>query len=239
MTRQEIAVLVALAAGNHPHVQDLGATADLWLMMLGDLPFDVAKTALGKVLATSRFFPTVAEIREAAASLRPAGAPEPELAWAEVLDQIRRVGAYGTPVWSHPAVGRAAEALYGGWLKLCENLMTETLGVDRAHYMRIYATLAQREREAALLPPAVREMAAQLAAGMAAPAVTGRAETAAEPPVVDLRSQEPVRKLAWCWVRDDDPVIQSPLFNNPAAAQTWRDMQSTAADLRLVAVSRP
>lgn len=165
MTRQEVAALVALAVANFPHQQDrdITLTAALWLEGLSDLPFPIAKTAMLKVLATSRFWPTLADLREAAASINPPTTlPLPEQAWAEVVNAIRRYGYTHTPEWSHPAVGRAADAMYGGWVRLCQSCTMETIPADRAHYMRIYGGLTKTQREDALLPAPVKAVINEL-----------------------------------------------------------------------------
>jgi hypothetical protein len=71
MNQQEAAKLVAFALANFPTMQerDMKPTAVLWFQMLSDIPFEVAERALMKVLATAKFFPSVAEIREAAVQI--------------------------------------------------------------------------------------------------------------------------------------------------------------------------
>ena len=91
MTLQEVKKLLTLTVANFPSLQekDLRSTALLWQKMLGDIPYDVAEKALIMVLTKAKYFPTVAEIREAAAELqfgRPMAADE---AWGLVLDAIR------------------------------------------------------------------------------------------------------------------------------------------------------
>lgn len=162
LTRDETAKLLAVVAANWPQRQnlDMRATAELWHATLGDLPRDVVWAAVMRLLTTSDHWPTVAEIRRAAAELRPDAdkPPSPEEAWAEVQRQVRLVGYYGTPRWSHPAVAKAAEALYGSWQGLCANLSAETAAADRAHFLRLYQEYSRREREDAALPAPVREM---------------------------------------------------------------------------------
>lgn len=170
MTFEQALELVTIAAAAFPHMQekDLRPTAQLWAQMLGDLDYRVAKAALTKVLSTARYWPTIAEIREAAAEIKPteSGLPSPEAAWEEVLAQVRKVGWIGEPTWSHPAVGRAALALYGSWQNLCASLTEERMAADRAHFMRIYETMTRRERETSSLPPAVQKAVAELAGGL-------------------------------------------------------------------------
>ena len=91
MTKQEIGALLALATANFPSMQekDMRPTANLWSEMLSDIPFDIAKAALIKVLATARFWPTVAEIREAAASIVNPGILTPAEAWGRVIKAVQ------------------------------------------------------------------------------------------------------------------------------------------------------
>lgn len=164
MTLAETAKLVAVAVSCFPSLQerDMKATTTGWHQIMHHLPFELAQAALTKVLATSHFFPTPAQVLAAAATLQPQSLPDPEAAWQEVLIQISHVGYTGTPAWSHPAVGKAAEALYGGWVNLCQSLMVDTLGVDRAHFMRLYESFSRQERENRILPPAVVQLAEKL-----------------------------------------------------------------------------
>src|SRR5690554_198287 len=71
MTRSEVAKLLSLATANFPAMQerDMRPTLVLWEKMLSDLPPEVAEAALLKVLVSAKFFPTVAEIREAAVQI--------------------------------------------------------------------------------------------------------------------------------------------------------------------------
>lgn len=176
MTRAEVLKLVAVAVACFPSYQDrdMTPTATAWHEILGHLPFEIGKGALTKVLATAQYFPTAAQILAAAATMQPQVLPEPEMAWQEVLDQIHRVGYLGQPTWSHPAVGQAANALYGGWVQLCQSLMVETLGVDRAHFMRLYEAFTKQERENLSLPPSVQRLTEKLARAIKSGEVTNQ-----------------------------------------------------------------
>lgn len=232
MTKAEAVRLVGVAVAAFPSMQerDMCPTAELWTEMLCDLPFDVAKAALQKVLTLAKFFPTVAEIREAAASLQPGGAPEPEAAWGEVLQQIAKVGYIGTPRWSHPAVGQAADILYGGWSELCRHLNEDSMVADRAHFLRMYGNVAARLREDAKLPPAVREMAASLASRMTVPALPGPSPAG---------GGSSARATSWRWDRREGLTREpgSEVFGSIEEAERWRRAQPDNQSLELVAVT--
>lgn len=173
MTRQEIAALIALCVANAPHQQDrdLRMTASLWEEGLSDLAFPVAKAAVLRVLSTSEFWPSLAKIRESAEIIMPRTQelPTPEQAWDEVLRQITKVGWTGSPTWSHPQVGRAAEAMYGGWLNLCKRVNDESVVADRAHFFRMYNSFTLRQRELAQLPDSVKNLIAGVTNALALP----------------------------------------------------------------------
>lgn len=172
MTEQEIIHLLALAAANHPHVQerDLAPTAELWHAMLRDENYETAKAGLLKVLAHSKHFPTVGEVLEGIAAVKPKHPlPEPEEAWQEVLRLVKNVGYMGTPTWSHEMVGKTAMALYGSWVQLCRNLTQENMTIDRAHYLRLYGQYKARDQENAAIPGSVRALIGKVAGKLALP----------------------------------------------------------------------
>lgn len=72
-------------------------------------------------------------------------------AWDEVLTQIRRVGSWGAPSWSHPVIAQAVAGM-GGWTQMCSMELSET-ATWRAQFRDVYNAYASRaEAEAKLLP---------------------------------------------------------------------------------------
>lgn len=140
--------------------QDLDpATQDLYARYIADLPVELAKEAFAKIVATSTFFPAIAEFRRAAASLdRPY--PTPEEAWEEVNVAIRRYGRYGVPrsaeegfgwdevVWSCRPLALTVRTI--GYDYLCEG---ENEAADRAHFFRIFESYVQRALEDVQVAP--------------------------------------------------------------------------------------
>lgn len=163
MKNEEAGALVALAAANFPHIQekDLGPTVALWREMLSDLPFDLAKAALIKVLVTAKFWPTVAEIREAAAELSRPAALTPAEAWAQVITAIRKDWK---PDQLHPTV-REALVGFGGLDRVG---MSENIDVIRGQFLKVYEQYAYREKEHVLLPPSVRQLVERAAKALPA-----------------------------------------------------------------------
>ncbi|UWG96812.1 replicative helicase loader/inhibitor [Dehalobacter sp. DCM] len=162
MNKEEIGKLVAMALANFPNMQekDMGPTMALWQQMLSDMPYDVAKAALMRVLATAKFFPTVAEIREAAVSnSQPNRLSAPE-AWEEATRAIRKYGYYkeqeGLDSLS-PATRKAVQSI--GWKSFCTN---EDEGVLRGQFRMAFETMATRDAEVARLPQGLKDMIGQI-----------------------------------------------------------------------------
>jgi len=157
MTRKDVAKLLAFATAALPSVKLSGATVEAWWVLLGDLDADVAMAALRRVLAVQEIpaLPAPGAIRKAAAELTHPRLPSPEEAWAMVLKAVRQHGHYDPPGgdwdFAYEPVRRAVRAI--GWDTIC---LSEEIGVERAHFMRIYAAMTETVAEDACLPPALR-----------------------------------------------------------------------------------
>lgn len=114
---------------------------DTWLayfMVLADISNEDLIRAVSEHVAHADEFPTIAQLRQLALA---GNYPSPGDAWAEVMHQMREVGRYREPAFSHAMIGLAVEHL-GGWQALCES---DNLVADRAHFLRIYEELVRRE----------------------------------------------------------------------------------------------
>jgi hypothetical protein len=141
LTNKEAAKLVFMAASVFPGKQetDLGMTAKAWMMILSDIPYQVAEAALIKVLSTAKFFPTPAEIREAALNFTP-GPPSAENAWKEVREYISsghnsiQLDYNGVkPEWSHSLIEKTVNQI-----GLRDMFKNETPGILMAQFIKIY-----------------------------------------------------------------------------------------------------
>jgi hypothetical protein len=149
----------------YPGARWTEATADLYELMLADLDIGLASAALQRLIYTSKFLPSVAEIRAAAADVALGPQRSGLDAWGDVLKAIRFVGSYGVPTFEDPLVGRCVTTL--GWRSLCLSDTPE--GVDRARFAELYERLQSEERvrdvsEPGRLLPGGRAEPAQLPA---------------------------------------------------------------------------
>ncbi len=161
MTRKDMAQILAILGVSYPrHVMDaeqVKLTITVWLDILGDIPLDQIKLAVKAHCSDSKWFPAVAEIRQAAFDL---GESEAERitagdAWAEVQDQMRHGGHWDAPQFSHPRIQQAVDAI-GGWRNVCTADMG-AMTADRARFIQAFEIYEQRERVDRRMLPAVRE----------------------------------------------------------------------------------
>lgn len=120
----------------------------------------VAAMTLEALKVECKWKPSVAEfLQRAAIVVPPDRIPDIDEAWAEVREQIRRVGSkrgmlnFATnepwePMWSHPLVGRIVDNI--GWKALCES---DNEVAYRAHFIRMYEPrIVEGRREQAMTP---------------------------------------------------------------------------------------
>lgn len=154
MTNNEAAKVIATLTAAYPRMEMSEETSKLYARFLQDLEYPKAQAAVVRLIANSKFFPTVAEIREAAFRVEQPDLPLPGEAWEEVMRQIRDVGYIGTPNFSHPLIGKAVQAM-GGWIKLCQS---EEGMVDRAHFLKVFEGYRGRYVEEEKTAPIMRQL---------------------------------------------------------------------------------
>ena len=139
----------------------------LWYELIGDLPFELAQIALKKVMLTSQFPPTVADIRKAATEIvTPAGETlDAGKAWGEVQKAISKYG------WPDPDNALASMSPLTqqvvnqiSWQELCS---CEESGVIRGQFMKMFNALAERQKEQRTLPATLKDEIAKIGNTMA------------------------------------------------------------------------
>lgn len=166
MNRKEIISLLGIATANFPSMQerDMKPTAVLWEKSLSDIPYDVAEKAVIKVLATSKFFPTIAEIREAAAQLTQPRKLDAIEAWGMIVHAIRRYGYYREKEAMESLPADVVQMVKRfTWRELCLNENPDTL---RAQFRMAWETQSKRENEMMALPQEIRNTITALSDGM-------------------------------------------------------------------------
>ena len=159
MDKPQAKRLVSWALAAFPHMQDreMGPTVELWTMMLNDIPYELGEKALKKVLATAKFFPAIAEIRDAALQIAQLTSGENPLmaieAWGEYRAAARRYGYYRQPELMDALSPLTQKTVR--YMDLSKMLMSTEPEMVQARFMKAYEQLAAREREYDIVPEGV------------------------------------------------------------------------------------
>ena len=157
MKRAEIIKLIGICSINYRNWPEEGkeeAVISLWTKMLEDTEYFIAEAAVEKFLAESVYPPTIADIRARIADLTVIKEKTAIEAWDDVKTAIRKFGWY--------RANEAMQSLGGVTHKVVDAIGFKTLCIsenemaDRAHFLKVYDTLAAREREDALMLPSTR-----------------------------------------------------------------------------------
>lgn len=124
----------------------------LWCELLRDLDGDVLKAAALQHVSESKWFPSVAELRDAAAQLVMPERKTPIEAWGDVKRQIKLAGYYRIPEFLDEIT--AAVVADMNWQKLC---LSEDEAADRARFIQGYSDRIKREHRQATELPQVAE----------------------------------------------------------------------------------
>lgn len=133
MIPKHIAEVFAVFGEAYPKWEVRERTVEVWASLLADVPADALKRAAVQYARTSKFPPTVAELREIARGPAECSAEE---AWGEI---------YKRRPPPNDAAKRALEAIGGN--QMLRNMLTAQVGVHRAHFMRCYDAYLGRERD--------------------------------------------------------------------------------------------
>lgn len=140
---------------------------ELWFRQLQDIPYEAAEAILSKWVSTSKWSPSIADIREGMASIAYGGqTPDWGEGWNQAMEAIRKYGSYDEPsaLASLPPLTRETVRRLG-YRSLC---WSENQVADRANFRQVYETLAKRESEQRKIPLPVREKIAALTSGFGA-----------------------------------------------------------------------
>jgi hypothetical protein len=146
MDRKEFATFAMALRTYYPKEQILPnqQAMELWFREICDIPFDVAEMALRKWVATNKWSPSIAEIREMTSGIVNGDPMTWGESWEKALNAVRRFGSYnkGAALDSlDPLTRKCVESI--GYMELC---MSENIMVERAHFQKIFEVYAKREK---------------------------------------------------------------------------------------------
>ena len=135
--------------------QDLEQIAKIWTVMLADVPFDVAKSAVEAAASTLQFAPSISDIRAWYMRLRGEKTMDADEAWGLIQRAIRQYG-YSQPKKARESmpidVWEMVERI--SWREIC---LSEEPGVERGQFMKMWGIYQKRTAEKSMLPPTVRQ----------------------------------------------------------------------------------
>lgn len=188
MSRDELRQCFAMIVAAWPHFKPLPETFKLGERLLAPMDARAVAAAIEQFSLEGReFAPPLGLVarraHELCSEVNGTKVPDAHHAMTEVYDRISRVGIYGTPTWSHPAIGATIEAL-GGWEAACLDDNPEAF---RAHFIRLYETMKGRVEREALEAPSLRELRAYM--GATVPALRAASPAAEEIPGPEFDSE--------------------------------------------------
>ena len=146
MNKQEFGVFASAVRTYYPKEQILPnqQAMELWFRELQDIPFPVAEATLRQWVATNKWSPSIADIREGAATVVHGTIKEWGEAWEEVLTSVRKYGLYNQEkaLNSLDQLTRTA-AERTGFRNIC---LSENIATERANFRMIYESLMNREK---------------------------------------------------------------------------------------------
>ena len=150
-----VAAVAVLEAAFPQRIPD--DTLGLFVDALADLPDGLLLAAVKELVLTSKFVPTIAEIRDAAIPDEHCSAGA---AWREVTVACRTLGRAGVPGWSDPMI-RDALNMAGGYVEACN---TESPGFMAGRFTKAFNALADQQRHAELVAGHVETTAKEIEA---------------------------------------------------------------------------
>lgn len=156
MNEKEFLAISSVIKAAYPNqgIMPSKESLDVWYGMLKDLDYVPVRNAVQEIIATSKYAPSIAEIREKATQRVTEQVPEWGDAWEEVLKAIRKHG-YMQELDALNSMSeltrRCVKRL--GWQNIC---MSENVTADRANFRTIYEKEMQNIRTANQIPISVR-----------------------------------------------------------------------------------
>lgn len=162
---QTIVEILTVLASAYPRFELSSATVRIYEQILEDIPVDALRAATLDLIAESKWFPTVAEIRERAFALMAEqdGNPDSYSAWAQALDFVRE--GKGHPIisqsreWDIPALIEQTVRQVGGWQHLA---LADNVAADRARFLEAYDRAIEKQEYQARRLPQIADLAQRL-----------------------------------------------------------------------------
>ena len=146
MDKKEFSMFAMALKTYYPREQILPnqQAMELWYREIQDIPFPVAEMALRKWVATNKWSPSIADIREMTSGIVNGDPMSWGESWEKALNAVRRFGSYNKQAALDsldPLTRKCVENI--GYMELC---MSENIMVERAHFQKIFEVYSKREK---------------------------------------------------------------------------------------------
>lgn len=161
MKKAETVKVMTTIAANYRNFDVDDFKVELWYDMLKDLPFPLVMASVKMVMMSSKYPPTIAEIREGVVKLSDNQGITAGEAWGEVTRGIAKFGSYdpeGAFSIMSPMTLKVVKQL--SWREICSS---ENISVTRGQFIKIYDSLRVREEHEKLLPEGFKDSVKLLA----------------------------------------------------------------------------
>lgn len=158
MNKKEFAIFASALKTYYPRENLLPNTQamELWFIQLADIPYKVAETALNKWVATNKWSPSIADIREQASEIVNGTLPDWGKGWAQVERAIRAYGSYNPEKALESMDELTRDTVKRiGFVNIC---MSENITADRANFRMIYEQLSERKKQNDQIPEQVKQL---------------------------------------------------------------------------------
>lgn len=162
MNKKEFALFASALRTYYPKEKLLPneQAIELWYKQLKDISYEVAEVTLNKWVATNKWSPSIADIREQAIDVTQGTGKDWGEAWQDVLRAIRIYGSYQEQEALDSLDDTTRKVVKRiGFKNLC---FSEEISVDRANFRMIYEQQAQRDKQDAQLPPRLKAILANM-----------------------------------------------------------------------------
>jgi hypothetical protein len=129
---------------------------ELWYNQLKDIPYKVAEASLNKWVATEKWSPSIADIRQTATEMVSTTSYDWGDGWEQVDKAIKKYGMYNEAeaLESMDAITRQAVQRLG-FKNICTS---DNYQADRANFRMIYEKLAEREKKENQVPASLKAL---------------------------------------------------------------------------------
>ena len=148
---QSFSEIMAVLATSYPNFKLTAETIKVYKALLEDIPIEYLQAGALKHATENKWFPSVAELRDAAFSvmINKPGIPSAFEAWEEAINHCRRGDYTG---YSHPLIEKAVKVI---GIPYWQSMETSDEMATRAQFIKVYESLFTRAEDDVKRLPAV------------------------------------------------------------------------------------